>query len=773
GELLSVDGTASLAAPGRTITQWNWMQQGHGLVMTATGLVELEVPTQSATVLHLQVVDDLGCPSSFTAGVPVLIGSTPVFRTGSIPNVACVGSVIPLDTDPVQAPQLIQGNGCTSFGSPIFLPDDVGLTLTNQISINNGVPGAIIADPTQIGSLCVEMEHSYMGDLLISLTCPNGSTTVLHQQGGAGTYLGSPIDQDSNQSSAMGTCWSYCWSDTATIGTWADNSNTGSQNTTLAGVPLSSSLNPGTYEPVQPLANLVGCPVNGTWTLSITDLLGSDNGFLCNWCIGMNGEVDSSFVDLGPVLGLNSPDSSYWSGPGVENSAGDHTAATAMVNTPGTALYTYTILDSYGCAHDTTITLAISEVPVLDAGPDLFYCADPVLIDAQVQNVPIVPNCTWTLILLESASDGWNGGAHLDVTTGGSTVTYTVLMGTPMEVIPLEVLTGSSIELFYTAGTIWNNENGVILLNASGDTLVNVQGGLTGVLYSDIIDCGGIGEGVWSPTTGLSDPFSITPYAAPAVTTEYTLTVSIPGVAGCSGSDAVIVSTEGGPPFTLDHDEDTDEICADGLGFSAYDWYRNGAFFEQTSGPCLVTTELGAWTALGIDQQGCSAFSDTLLICPMVAVVQNSGLLVTQTGFASYAWTWNGQPVEGAVGPLLEISGNGWYTVTITTTYGCTVSASIEATGLVGVDESAYTELQFTVFPVPNDGNFTVSILNASGASGNIRILDMTGRVVHELGLGAIPEKALIPMDVSVAPGAYFVRLQLGERILVQRVVIR
>ena len=41
------------------------------------------------------------------------------------------------------------------------------------------------------------------------------------------------------------------------------------------------TLPPGTYESVQPFANLNGCPLNGVWQLEICDLLGRDNG-LCS-----------------------------------------------------------------------------------------------------------------------------------------------------------------------------------------------------------------------------------------------------------------------------------------------------------------------------------------------------------------------------------------------------------------------------------------------------------------------------------------------------------
>ena len=70
--------------------------------------------------------------------------------------------------------------------------------------------------------VCINFEHSFMGDLVISLTCPTGQSVVLHQQGGGGTNLGDPDQAGGAQFPGIG--WDYCWSPAATNGTWADNS---------------------------------------------------------------------------------------------------------------------------------------------------------------------------------------------------------------------------------------------------------------------------------------------------------------------------------------------------------------------------------------------------------------------------------------------------------------------------------------------------------------------------------------------------------------------
>ncbi|MFN9327581.1 MAG: proprotein convertase P-domain-containing protein, partial [Flavobacteriales bacterium] len=64
-------------------------------------------------------------------------------------------------------------------------------------------------------SVCVSMEHSFMGDLVVYLTCPNGQSVTFHQQGGGGTFIGGALDGETVPPSP-GECWEYCFSPFAT-----------------------------------------------------------------------------------------------------------------------------------------------------------------------------------------------------------------------------------------------------------------------------------------------------------------------------------------------------------------------------------------------------------------------------------------------------------------------------------------------------------------------------------------------------------------------------
>jgi subtilisin-like proprotein convertase family protein len=94
---------------------------------------------------------------------------------------------------------------------------------------------------------------------LIYLTAPNGSVTVLYQK---------PNDNGVNFVNTT-------FSDAAFVSI-ASPAQT---------APYS---NPNGYQPLQPLANLNGSRVNGTYTLTIIDETPNNIGQLVNWSITVN-----------------------------------------------------------------------------------------------------------------------------------------------------------------------------------------------------------------------------------------------------------------------------------------------------------------------------------------------------------------------------------------------------------------------------------------------------------------------------------------------------
>ncbi|MEO8841169.1 MAG: hypothetical protein ABI591_03275 [Kofleriaceae bacterium] len=154
--------------------------------------------------------------------------------------------------------------------------------------------GATLDDTTKLLSVCAKMEHSYLHDMQIELIAPSGQMATIHKfEGRIGPQLnlGIPVDDDS-MPNAIGTGYDYCW----TMGPMATTTMFNAPGATNDGFTIPA----GDYLPYVPFTTLQGANLNGVWTFRVTDLYGSDNGFLMNWTINFDPSLVSDCS--GPII---------------------------------------------------------------------------------------------------------------------------------------------------------------------------------------------------------------------------------------------------------------------------------------------------------------------------------------------------------------------------------------------------------------------------------------------------------------------------------------
>lgn len=546
GEVVNFDGTGSYAAGTFTIVNYEWVFDDGTTATGPTASHSFSVPGEY--IVQLNLIDDNDCVNSNVVDLQILVSTTPIFN-GTIESVeTCLGATV--DLTAVVTPVTWTGIPEANFGDGVYLPDDVGTPFTSEISYTQFDPGQLLTNANDLQSICVSMEHSFVGDLVLSVTCPNGQVIIMHQQGGGGTYIGGANDGDGNLNPVPGTCWDYCWAPNATLGTFANCAAFGpTPNVMNGGTPPNNALIPGTYSTVQPWSNLQGCPLNGTWTFTSLDLWGADNGFLCSWSLNFNPAIIPDVTQFTPDLGTSTLDSAYWSGPFLTLDPTNPLIGQAQPTGAGTYNYSFFVTDNFGCTYDTTITVTIAPQMEIDAGPDIVLCNDPEpMAGVVVANGPPT-NCVWQLQLNETFGDTWNGGATLAVIIDGVQTNYAITTGgTLQQIIPLNVSTGQTITLQYTAGTIWNNENSFRLTNDMGVIVYqSPQGPPSGVAWSGVIVCGGGTSPIawaWTPAAGLvdaSDPLTDVFVTQP---TWYYLSAYPVGSPECAVTDSVLVSPD-------------------------------------------------------------------------------------------------------------------------------------------------------------------------------------------------------------------------------------
>ena len=369
-EPVYLEALSSTVAEGQELVSWVW-DLGDGNIDDTSGpILEHMYTSPGLYTMNLSLTDDNDCSNNNLLDYQILVSTNPDFSGTSSDVTMCVGDEIDLTGAVVGV--LYNAEPSVDFGDGLFIPDDQGQCFSSPLTFTSFNAGAVVNDANiDIANLFMNFEHSYMGDITITFTCPSGQSIQVHQQGGGGTLLGVPVDNDALPDDP-GIGWDYWWEPGATNGTWADNAQL--------------TLPSGVYESVQPFTNLNGCPLNGTWEMEICDLWPSDNGFVFDWSIEFAPELYPEAISFTPTFGPEC-DSTYWEGPSIIDDGGDCNVVTISPDLIGVESYTYRAQNDFGCYYERNVDVTVvGTIPTVTANQTQF-CGSPVTLMANVGDV--------------------------------------------------------------------------------------------------------------------------------------------------------------------------------------------------------------------------------------------------------------------------------------------------------------------------------------------------------------------------------------------------
>lgn len=598
-------------------------------------------------IVQLTITDQLGCVNSNFISQRVRISTRPDFSIGgTVDPEICAGDTIELNAvvDTMISSAVVsvigtegsfQSGGIRSDSLP--LPDGTGATYESSINITAFAPSQTLTNFQDLESIGVNMEHSWMYDLDIFISCPDGTQIILQNQEFISdeVFLGEPYELDDIGTPfppGQGEGWNYSWVPDDNQPNWTEYSQANGPQT----------LPEGDYGPYESFSNLEGCPLNGEWTLTVLDQWGSDNGWIFEWSINFA-------AHLFPNLETFTPDlvDYYWQeDPTVFFETPDSIAAAPQ--NAGTASYTFVVMDDFGCTYDTTVLIDVlpfthpdcyncseilSEVDDaticegesvdidVSSGIDLendvtfeanpFYefgfsnhpPANPYYSTITVNSVnPAILNDPLAQIIsvcVDIETD-WNSdlslflqapsGEMLELSTGngGGTDNYNNTCFTVDATMPITAGTGPFTGDFLPEGN-WNALTGaqimgdwsLIISDAFG---INDMGRLISwsLSFNSINDI----QYAWDPFFGLSCVDCPNPTASPSNTTTYTVQAS--DSYGCTAQDDIaitVVNDIAGPA------EVNCQIT--GEGDITFDWTQVESFVEYEVNPILNSVSQG------------------------------------------------------------------------------------------------------------------------------------------------------------------------------------
>ncbi len=626
-------------------------------------------PTRSGYFIDLRITDIF--PQIERITCKVRVSQLPSFAgTGPIEDTVCLGQNTNLiggttltDTVGIDIPYGTFQIGGT-FAGLTYLPDGTGAVYTTSIPISGFADTTTYQNFGDIDQLCLDIEHSYLGDLEIAITCPNGTMVSLWNgysgggglvAGGCGSGIGTFIGNDTNLDGGVpgSPVWTYCFSEiNATLGTMCAENSAGNTVTNDYGF---QSMNPdGVYLPDGNFNDLVGCPINGNWTITVQDNQGIDDGYIFQWGLYFNSDLYPNSEGY-----QNTVFSEFWSPDPTIISGENDTLLVVQPNTAGLYYYTYNMVDDYGCPYDTVVSLFVQSLPAIFS--DTIAC-DMAL---QVAGTSAFNGGVWSSTSPELTFSPSTSSENPLITAsvpGIYTVTYT-------DVACLDVVT--AVIDFATYPAILDD----IVICSSSLTALNTVSYATG--------------GVWSSTSSniSFSPASTTLNPTISASATGTYTVTFTDNVCNNSTDAVL--TFNNPPSIFSQGVGCDMVYqvtnTSSTNGGIWSWTDTAivSYSPNVDNTQFFTSTPGTYTVTYTDVACNQVLTAQIYFPPYVYTQVFDSLICAGTNYTIYAqenatvnsFLWN----TGATSSFIEISQPGDYIVTASNEcYSITDTATIE-----------------------------------------------------------------------------------------------
>lgn len=456
--------------PTDSTTVFTW-SMGNGDTISGVGATSIYYDDYfkvSCNEMILNAVDSAGCGSTVYPQVRVRMAQNPLKTVFTLRDICNRDSLLVNmgyggDDATLVLDSISYKDGTSKTNKSLrFIPDGPrcpGLPQCFDASVlfNDFPNGMTVRDKGDICSICVNYEHSYMGDYDLKIVCPSGNEATLKYKsspsgttipdgtsGGGSRYAGIPYGGSDFQSwdqrvagcvdggtaaacdsvnNPFGVGYNYCFSRngdyTLVNGQPANTPNPSGAGMSSTAAPthnFSYTFDPvpngygfhcqgqtagsvtssGTvldssdhaeklnyYIPADDFSQLVGCPLNGLWSVKICDGLGRDNGWVFSFSVDIcNVNTDGCRYQVAIDSLVWTPDTAaqyhdyelgHYRGLEVHR----HNDIESYVMTPdtaGTFPINVTIYDEFGCVWDTSTSITTFWTPKPTLGNDTTLC---------------------------------------------------------------------------------------------------------------------------------------------------------------------------------------------------------------------------------------------------------------------------------------------------------------------------------------------------------------------------------------------------------------
>jgi hypothetical protein len=300
----------------------------------------------------------------------------------------------------------------------------------------------------------------------------------------------------------------------------------------------------------------------------------------------------------------------------------------------------------------------------------------------------------------------------------------------------------------------WTVPSGATIASGAGTTSITVNFGASAVTGSVTVACTN------QCGNGPSSTFTVTVNPLPAAAGTITGPASV-----CAGATGVAYSVP-----TIANAASYVWTVPAGATITSGNTTKN---IVVTFGPVAGT---GVITVKGTNTCGNGTvspdFSVTMNAAPSAPVVTVNGLVLTSSSPTGNQWYYEGTAIAGATGQTYTITHNTGYYWCVVTLNGCSSPISNKVWFVI-TGQQDLSNNNFSIYPIPNDGRFTVSITSAVQETFTINVYNQIGAKIFELNGVQVNGTLEKQIDLRpVANGIYTVVLLNSEHKVVKKVLV-
>lgn len=357
--------------------------------------------------------------------------------------------------------------------------------------------------------------------------------------------------------------------------------------------------------------------------------------------------------------------------------------ANPIASPTSTTEYSLTVIDSKGCISQAdTVKVFVIPTPTVDAGPTVEICEDSSItltptISGTQSGVPI--SYAWTPGIGLSDSTILNPITSPNMTT---VYTLTVTHGSCVtsDSIIVNVIPKPDIDITNPPAVCSDDSIQIVATVSAPDSFTFT----------------------WTPSAGLNNPNSLTPFASPDTSTWYTLEVYSKG---CSSSVSVLITVK--PEVHVDIVPNADTICSNGstqlhvIGAdstsASYSWTPSYGLDNPNIHNPIALPDTSLWYYLTVNQGGCTDM-DSIYIhvnkTPIADFVtgSTSGCDNYDVNFINlssdgkfYLWDFGDGSISNETNPIHTYTSPGKYLVSLTVLADGACGSSIVKDSLIEV----------------------------------------------------------------------------------------